>query len=140
MGLGASGLIVGGVSGLLRSSPPVLFAAASGIQWFALGSTFWGMFMSILCSPALPCLNPKPATRGIMLHVWGMSEAAPKERTYASGIAGAFSGGTVGLLTSSCFHFFPKVLKGTLLTNPCSSQEGGLMLCPELSCSQSSVL
>jgi hypothetical protein len=104
MGLGASGLIVGGVSGLLRSSPPVLFAAVSGIQWFALGSTFWGMFMSILCRPALTGLNPKLATRGAMLHAWGIGEATPKERTYASGVAGAFSGGTVGLLTSSCFH------------------------------------
>ena len=40
--LGASGLIVGGVSGVLRSTTPMLFALASGIQWFTLGSTFWG--------------------------------------------------------------------------------------------------
>lgn len=41
--LGASGLLVGGISGLIRSSTPGLFAVASGIQWFALGSTFWGI-------------------------------------------------------------------------------------------------
>ncbi|KAI9785375.1 MAG: hypothetical protein M1839_000394 [Geoglossum umbratile] len=83
---GTSGLVVGGVSGLIRSSSPMLFAAASGIQWFALGSTFW-------------------ATRGAVLHAWGTSEVTPKERMYASGIAGAFSGATVGLLTSSCYSF-----------------------------------
>ena len=44
LSLGASGLFVGGVSGLFRSSAPGLFALASGIQWFALGTTFWGMF------------------------------------------------------------------------------------------------
>jgi hypothetical protein len=39
---GVSGLLVGGVTGVLRSATPTLFALASGIQWFTLGSTFWG--------------------------------------------------------------------------------------------------
>ncbi|KAH0538412.1 hypothetical protein FGG08_005012 [Glutinoglossum americanum] len=62
---GTSGVIVGGVSGLIRSSSPALFAAASGIQWFALGSAFW-------------------ASRGAVLHAWGIDAATPKERTCQS--------------------------------------------------------
>lgn len=40
--LGTTGLLYGGVAGVLRSAHPVLFAVAAGVQWSALGSTFWG--------------------------------------------------------------------------------------------------
>lgn len=40
--VGVAGIIVGGTSGIIRGSAPVLFAGAAGAQWFALGSTFWG--------------------------------------------------------------------------------------------------
>jgi hypothetical protein len=40
--IGVSGFFVGAVSGILRSTTPFLFAMASGIQWSALGGTFWG--------------------------------------------------------------------------------------------------
>ena len=36
---GTTGLLFGAVSGVLRSTTPTLFALASGIQWFTLGST-----------------------------------------------------------------------------------------------------
>jgi hypothetical protein len=39
---GASGLLIGGISGIIRSPTPRLFAVASGLQWFILGTTFWG--------------------------------------------------------------------------------------------------
>jgi hypothetical protein len=39
-----SGLVVGGFGGVIRSSTPTLFALASGIQWFTLGTTFWGSY------------------------------------------------------------------------------------------------
>jgi predicted benzoate:H+ symporter BenE len=42
-GLGGTGILVGGVAGIVRSTTPILFATASGFQWFAVGSTFWGM-------------------------------------------------------------------------------------------------
>lgn len=41
--LGISGLFVGSFAGVVRSSTPKLFALASGIQWFTLGTTFAGM-------------------------------------------------------------------------------------------------
>lgn len=37
-------MLVGGFAGLARSSTPVLFALASGIQWFTLTSTFYGEY------------------------------------------------------------------------------------------------
>ena len=36
-------MLVGGFAGIIRSSTPTLFALASGIQWFTLGTTFWGL-------------------------------------------------------------------------------------------------
>jgi hypothetical protein len=41
---GTSGLLVGGTAGVLRSTTPTLFALASAVQWFTLGSTFWGKY------------------------------------------------------------------------------------------------
>lgn len=40
--IGSAGFLVGGFAGLSRLTTPGLFALASGFQWFALGSTFWG--------------------------------------------------------------------------------------------------
>jgi hypothetical protein len=39
-------MLVGAFAGVLRSSSPALFALASGVQWFTLGSTFWGMLIN----------------------------------------------------------------------------------------------
>jgi len=39
---GMSGMTIGAFAGVIRSTTPTLFALASGIQWFALGTTFWG--------------------------------------------------------------------------------------------------
>ena len=41
---GMSGMLFGAFAGTVRSSTPVLFALASGFQWFTLGTAFWGMF------------------------------------------------------------------------------------------------
>ncbi|KAI9852211.1 MAG: hypothetical protein M1838_001448 [Thelocarpon superellum] len=39
---GSSALIIGRLLGSLYSTTPVLFTIASGVQWFAVGSGFWG--------------------------------------------------------------------------------------------------
>lgn len=39
---GMSGMLIGGFAGVMRSTSPTLFALASGIQWFTLGTAFWG--------------------------------------------------------------------------------------------------
>ncbi|TVY42424.1 hypothetical protein LSUB1_G001636 [Lachnellula subtilissima] len=76
---GMAGIIVGGFAGVARSSTPTLFALASGIQWFALASTF-------------------SASRGFVLQSWGGDKVTPREKVSASAIAGAFAGSAGGLL------------------------------------------
>jgi len=76
---GASGLVVGGFAGVIRSNTPFLFALASGIQWFALGSTFW-------------------ASRGAILHAWGPETVTPRDKISASAIAGGVGGTAGGML------------------------------------------
>jgi len=76
---GISGLLFGGVAGILRSSTPTLFAIASGIQWFTLGSTYW-------------------AARGIMLNVWERDMIKPSDAIATSSIAGGIAGCAGGLL------------------------------------------
>lgn len=37
-------------AGIVRDSTPALFALASGIQWFALGSSYWRtLHQTLLC-------------------------------------------------------------------------------------------
>jgi len=76
---GMSGMLVGSFAGVIRSSTPTLFALASGVQWFALGTTFW-------------------ASRGFVLHAWGKDKVGPRERISASAIAGGVGGTAGGLL------------------------------------------
>lgn len=52
---GCTGLAAGGVIAVLRSSPTVgLFAAGTGLNCFALGSTYWGE------CPVPTCRLPRP--------------------------------------------------------------------------------
>ncbi|KAE9372353.1 hypothetical protein N431DRAFT_439465 [Stipitochalara longipes BDJ] len=76
---GMSGMLVGGFAGVIRSTTPTLFALASGIQWFTLGSTFW-------------------ASRGFVIHAWGKDQVGPREKVSASAIAGGIGGTAGGLL------------------------------------------
>ncbi|RFU34929.1 hypothetical protein B7463_g1413, partial [Scytalidium lignicola] len=76
---GMSGVLVGSFAGVLRSNTPVLFALASGVQWFALGSTF-------------------TASRSLFLHSRGTERASPREKTYASTLAGGIAGSAGGFL------------------------------------------
>ncbi|KAG0648811.1 hypothetical protein D0Z07_5051 [Hyphodiscus hymeniophilus] len=76
---GTSGFIIGGFAGVIRSSTPFLFALASGIQWFALGTTFW-------------------ASRGIVLRAWRDDKVTPKDKITASAIAGGVGGASGGIL------------------------------------------
>lgn len=89
-----SGLVIGGFTGVIRSSTPFLFALASGFQWSVLGGTFWGMFCALpSCVLLANILNS--ASRGAVLHAWGKDKVTPKEKISANAIAGGV-GGTVG--------------------------------------------
>ncbi|KAG9240572.1 hypothetical protein BJ878DRAFT_525434 [Calycina marina] len=76
---GATGVFVGAFAGVARSTTPKLFAVASGIQWFTLGTAFWG-------------------SRGAILHEWGSEGTSKMMNTVStSAMAGAIAGFTGGL-------------------------------------------
>lgn len=89
---GCSGLLVGGIVGLFRMPTPGLFAAASGFQWFALGSTFW-------------------ATRGAILRYRYLDNHAPRDRLHVSTFAGGLTGGSIGGLIRGT----PNILPGAIM-------------------------
>ncbi len=96
-----SGIVVGGFGGVLRSSTPTLFALASGIQWFTLGSTFWGKWVvdnTSLEFPTNPCI---PASRGVIIRTCGGDTVTPQDKISASAIAGGVGGTFGGLLRKS---------------------------------------
>ena len=78
---GATGFIVGGTAGIIRSATPLLFATASSIQTFTVGSTFW-------------------ATRSGILQAWipPNQEPTPSDLTKVSTAAGGITGGAIALL------------------------------------------
>jgi len=77
---GLSGFLIGSFVGIARSDHAGVFAIASSLQWFTMGTTFW-------------------ATRSTVLHSWGEDQVRPKDKILASGIAGCVSGSFGGLLT-----------------------------------------
>jgi hypothetical protein len=93
-----SGVLFGGVAGILRSSSPTIFAIVSGIQWFTLGSTYWGTYRADKYTHIELFLISKIAARGIMLNVLGRDKIKPSEMISASTIAGGIAGCAGGLL------------------------------------------
>lgn len=41
-GAGTCGLLFGTAAGIVKGTTPVLFALTSGLQWFGLGSVYYG--------------------------------------------------------------------------------------------------
>ncbi|KAK2753172.1 hypothetical protein FQN54_007998 [Arachnomyces sp. PD_36] len=73
---GTSGLIYGGISGVLRSPHPVIHSVSTGIHWFAFGTSFWWLRSNINKFH----FNDKPTAQ---------------QRVYSSSIASGVSGGGV---------------------------------------------
>lgn len=76
-----SGTIVGGFSGILVSRTPVLFAAASSIQWGILGTTFWGTRTALLSRYKTASIYP-----------------TPQEKAISTALAASLAGATGGIL------------------------------------------
>ncbi|KAI7526485.1 hypothetical protein KC331_g16931 [Hortaea werneckii] len=89
---GTAGFLFGGTVGILKGSTPFLFATASGIQTFALGSSFW------------TCRHTFIQTRR------DPSALTTSELYQASGISGAVSGGLVALVTRGRRNVLPATL------------------------------
>lgn len=103
------GTVIGAFYGTLRTSTPILFAVVSGAQWFAIGSTFWGIRTSMLNHAGL--LNWWNAGRGAPLHPRNDLSPTSSDKLRASTIAGALTGSSLGLL----FRGPRNVLPGTLM-------------------------
>ena len=98
---GSAGLLTGGITSVIRSSPtPTLFALASSIQWFLLGSTF-------------------SATRTVLLQTLPQSSSStpttsfytsPATRLQASTLAGSITGFVVAAITRGRRNVIPATL------------------------------
>ncbi|KAI4716688.1 hypothetical protein E4T48_07163 [Aureobasidium sp. EXF-10727] len=93
---GAAGFVTGSVAGVIRNSPPLLFGLGSGIQWFGLGTTYWG-------------------TRSFIFQAWDTGKGLTKsDKTSASTIAGGVAGSGVGLLTRGPRNVIPGAIMFSL--------------------------
>ncbi|KAH0277300.1 hypothetical protein KCU91_g3285, partial [Aureobasidium melanogenum] len=93
---GAAGFVTGSVAGVIRNSPPLLFGIGSGIQWFGLGTTFWG-------------------TRSFIFQAWDTGKGLTKsDKVSASTIAGGVAGSGVGLLTRGPRNVIPGAIMFSL--------------------------
>lgn len=43
---GTCGLLFGATAGIVRGTTPILFSLVTGLQWFGLGSVYYGTFIS----------------------------------------------------------------------------------------------
>ncbi|THW76667.1 hypothetical protein D6D19_02948 [Aureobasidium pullulans] len=92
----AAGFVTGGVAGVIRNSPPLLFALGSSIQWFGLGTTFWG-------------------TRSFIFQAWDTGKGLTRsDKVSASTIAGGVAGSGVGLLTRGPRNAIPGAIMFSL--------------------------
>ncbi|KAL1797687.1 hypothetical protein ACET3X_004293 [Alternaria dauci] len=103
------GIVIGAFYGTLRTQTPVLFSIVSGAQWFAIGSTFWGIRTSILNHAGL--LNWWNITRGAPSYPLNDLHPTTSDRVRASTIAGALTGFNLGLL----FRGPRNVIPGTIM-------------------------
>ena len=102
--------------GTVRSPRPGIFALASGLQWFALGSTFWGNYLSSSNS-LFTYLTSVTASRALILNsqTTPTSPLTPQQKTHTSTISGAITGGSIGYLVRGRSSILPGTLLFSLL-------------------------
>ncbi|GAB7363983.1 hypothetical protein MBLNU230_g4543t1 [Neophaeotheca triangularis] len=104
---GTTGFLLGGTAGILKSTTPTLFATATGIQTFCLGSGFW-------------------ATRSLLLSAWqrpqtpqapGQEQGGSYSGLNASDIktASAVAGASTGGIAGAVFRGRANVLPGAVM-------------------------
>ncbi|CCF45995.1 hypothetical protein CH063_00588 [Colletotrichum higginsianum] len=93
---GTIGMFSGIAAGIIRDSTPALFALASGIQWFALGSSYW-------------------LSRTVVMSAWGgEATLSNSSKIQASAVAGG-TAGMVGGLIRGPKNIIPGVLVFSLI-------------------------
>ncbi|KAF3769575.1 hypothetical protein M406DRAFT_248692 [Cryphonectria parasitica EP155] len=96
-GAGTCGLLFGATAGVVRGTTPVLFSIVSGLQWFGLGSVYYG-------------------TRSMAIARYGPGhDVTPSQKVGASALGGAVSGMTVGGIMRGTRNILPAALVFSLL-------------------------
>ncbi|KAH0350661.1 hypothetical protein KCU83_g4680, partial [Aureobasidium melanogenum] len=109
---GAAGFVTGSVAGVIRNSPPLLFGLGSGIQWFGLGTTYWGESMRFQIGNIVPTIA---GTRSFIFQAWDTGKGLTKsDKVSASTIAGGVAGSGVGLLTRGPRNVIPGAIMFSL--------------------------
>ncbi|KAH9834287.1 hypothetical protein Tdes44962_MAKER08665 [Teratosphaeria destructans] len=93
---GTAGFLFGGAAGIVKATTPFIFASVSGLQTFALGTTFW-------------------ACRGTYLRMQDVGNLKAHDYSVASAASGALSGGLVALVTRGRRNFIPATLMWSLI-------------------------
>ncbi|KAH7139316.1 hypothetical protein B0J11DRAFT_392746, partial [Dendryphion nanum] len=106
------GTIVGAISGTLKTRTPILFAIFSGIQCFAIGTTYWGTRTTLLNQDGLA--NWWNSTRGIPLSPRNDQSPSHSDKIRASTISGAFTGASLGILMRGPQNVIPGTIMFTL--------------------------
>ncbi|KAF2658870.1 hypothetical protein K491DRAFT_689715 [Lophiostoma macrostomum CBS 122681] len=107
------GTIIGSLYGTIRTSTPLLFSVISGLQWFAIGSTYWTIRTSILNRDGLS--NYFRYTRGIPLRARTDQHPTKSEKVTASSVSGSVTGAVLGLV----FRGPKNVIPGTIMFGLC---------------------
>ncbi|KAF2126552.1 hypothetical protein P153DRAFT_369243 [Dothidotthia symphoricarpi CBS 119687] len=106
------GTAYGAFYGTLRTQTPALFAIVSGAQWFAIGSTFWGIRTALLNRTGLQ--NWWYSTRGAPLLTRSDLHPSPSDKVRASTISGALTGFNLGFLFRGPRNVIPGTIMFTL--------------------------
>ncbi|GKT46825.1 uncharacterized protein ColSpa_07006 [Colletotrichum spaethianum] len=110
---GTIGMFSGIAAGIVRDSTPALFALASGIQWFALGSSYW-------------------LSRTVVMGAWGgEGKLSNSSKTQASAIAGG-TAGMVGGLIRGPKNIIPGVIVFSLIGGTGQAVYNGIQDRPEV--------
>jgi hypothetical protein len=104
--------VIGAFYGTIRTQTPVLFSIVSGAQWFAIGSTFWGIRTSVLNNDGL--LNWWNLTRGAPIHTRTDLNPTTSDKVHASAVAGGLTGFNLGLLFRGPRNVIPGTIMFTL--------------------------
>ncbi|KAM3088184.1 hypothetical protein ACMFMG_002241 [Clarireedia jacksonii] len=91
-----SGGVVGGFSGIVVSPTPILFAAATSIQWGVLGTTFWGTRIALLSRYHTPTRQEKSLSSTLAASLAGATGGLLRGRKNV--LSGFFVFGAIGYL------------------------------------------
>nr|POF14067.1 hypothetical protein CFP56_03091 [Quercus suber] len=86
-----AGFLFGGTVDILKNTTPFLFATASSVRCFGLGTSYW-------------------AARGTIIRAWTTTDSVdPSMKVTASAVAGGLSGGMIAAVTRGRSNVIPGV-------------------------------